>query len=79
MSHGGVFLTGGIARQIIPALKTGTFRAAFEDKAPHSALLRAMPVQVVTHPMAALIGLSAYARMPSRFGVTTAGRRWILD
>lgn len=79
MSRGGVFLTGGIARQIIPALKTGAFRAAFEDKAPHSALLRAMPVQVVTHPMAALIGLSAYARMPSRFGVTTAGRRWILD
>ncbi len=79
MSRGGVYLTGGIARQIIPALDTGAFRAAFEDKAPHTALLRAMPVRVVTHPMAALVGLSAYTRMPASFGVTTAGRRWILD
>ena len=40
-SRGGVFLTGGIAQKIVPALKTANFRAAFEDKAPHSALMRA--------------------------------------
>lgn len=76
MSRGGVFLTGGIAQKIVPALKDGAFRAAFEDKAPHSELLRSMPVYVITHPLAALAGLAAYARTPSLFGVQTNGRRW---
>jgi glucokinase len=76
MSRGGIYLTGGIAQKIVPALKQGAFRAAFEDKAPHSALMRGMPVYVITHPLAALAGLAAYARMPARFGVSTAGRRW---
>ncbi|TIM67219.1 MAG: glucokinase, partial [Mesorhizobium sp.] len=76
MSRGGVFLTGGIAQKILPALKTGNFRAAFEDKAPHSELMRTMPVYVITHPLAALSGLAAFARNPSLFGVQTAGRRW---
>lgn len=76
MSRGGVFLTGGIAQKILPALKTGEFRAAFEDKAPHSEMMRTMPVYVITHPLAALSGLAAYARNPSLFGVQTAGRRW---
>jgi glucokinase len=76
MSRGGVYLTGGIAQKIVPALKNGTFRAAFEDKAPHRELLRSMPVYVITHPLAALAGLAAYARTPALFGVETAGRRW---
>lgn len=76
MSRGGVFLTGGIAQKIVPALKTGSFRTAFEDKAPHGALMRAMPVNVVIHPFAAMVGLAACAAEPGRFGVETAGRRW---
>lgn len=76
MSRGGVFLTGGIAPKILPALARGNFRAAFEDKAPHGALLAAMPVCVITDPRAALAGLAAFARTPQRFGVETAGRRW---
>lgn len=75
-SRGGVYLSGGIAQKIVPALKTGLFRAAFEDKAPHSALMRTMPVYVMTHPLAALAGLAAYARAPFRFGIETLGRRW---
>ena len=67
-SRGGVFLTGGIAQKIVPALQaTGNFRAAFEDKAPHSALMRSMPVYVITHPLAALAGPAAYARAARRF------------
>jgi glucokinase len=76
MSRGGVYLTGGIAQKIVPALQTGEFRAAFEDKAPHKELMRDMPVYVITHPLAALAGLAAYARTPVRFGVETTGRRW---
>lgn len=76
MSRGGVYLTGGIAQKIVSALKNGKFRAAFEDKAPHSALLAAMPVFVIMNPLAALNGLAAFARTPGRFGVETRGRRW---
>ena len=76
MSRGGVFLTGGIVQKILPALKAGNFRAAFEDKAPHSALMRTMPIYVVTQPLAALSGLAAFARTPTCFGVETNGRRW---
>ncbi|MGB3503347.1 MAG: glucokinase [Mesorhizobium sp.] len=76
MSRGGVYLTGGIAQKIVPALLQSGFRQAFEDKAPHSALMRDMPIFVITHPLAAIMGLAAYARMPARFGIETGGRRW---
>jgi glucokinase len=75
-SHGGVFLTGGIAQKIVPALKAENFRQAFEDKAPHIAMMRSMPIYVITEPLAALAGLAAYARRPDDFGVETRGRYW---
>ena len=76
MARGGVYLAGGISQKILPALRGPEFRAAFEDKAPHNELLRSIPTFVVTHPMAALAGLAAFARMPDRFGVASEGRRW---
>lgn len=76
MARGGVYLAGGISQKIIPALRLPEFRAAFEDKAPHKALMRSIPTHVVTHPQAALAGLSSYARTPSDFGLTLDGRRW---
>lgn len=75
-SKGGVFLTGGIAQKIVPALKTGNFREAFEDKAPHQELMASMPVYVITHPLGALAGLAAFARTPELFGIETGDRRW---
>ena len=75
-SQGGVFLTGGIAQKILPALKQPNFRAAFEDKAPHSRMMRGIPVYVITAPLAALAGLAAFARRPGDFGVETRGRHW---
>ncbi|HEV7253151.1 MAG TPA: glucokinase [Mesorhizobium sp.] len=77
-STGGVYLSGGIAQKIVPLLNRPLFREAFEDKAPHRELMRAMPVSVVTHPLAALIGLAAYAAAPHAFGVETGGRRWTM-
>lgn len=76
MARGGVYLAGGISQKIVPALRRPEFRAAFEDKAPHSALMREIPTFVITHPQAALAGLAAYARTPTNFGVATDGRRW---
>ena len=76
MAKGGVYLAGGISQKIIPALKQPEFRAAFEDKAPHTELMRLIPTFVVTHPLAALAGLGSYARTPSAYGISTQGRRW---
>ncbi|MCL7997019.1 glucokinase [Brucella sp. 21LCYQ03] len=78
-AHGGVYLSGGIPQRILSALQAGSFRAAFEDKAPHSHFMREIPVRVVVHPLAALSGLSAFARAPTRFEVATKGRRWRID
>lgn len=77
MARGGVFIAGGIFQRIIPILKTAQLRAAFEDKAPHSALMREIPLFVVTEPLAALAGLATYARTPRFFGLETTGRRWV--
>ncbi|SOE17857.1 glucokinase [Hoeflea halophila] len=76
MARGGVYLAGGIVQKILPALNQPRFREAFEDKAPHSQILKTIPTFVITHPLAALSGLAAYARTPVRFGVATEGRRW---
>ena len=76
MAQGGVYLSGGIPQRILTALRTGSFRTAFEDKAPHQLILKSIPVYVITHPRAAIAGLSAYARTPSRFDIHTDGRRW---
>jgi hypothetical protein len=62
MARGGVYLAGGISQKILSALMKPEFRAAFEDKAPHSALMRTIPSFAVVHPMAALSGLAAFAR-----------------
>ncbi|HDZ74415.1 MAG TPA: glucokinase [Aurantimonas coralicida] len=77
MARGGVFIAGGIFQRIIPILKSEQLRAAFEDKAPHSALMREIPLFVVTEPLAALAGLATYARTPRFFGLETTGRRWV--
>ncbi len=76
MARGGVYLSGGIPQKILPALQKPEFRAAFEDKAPHTEMMRTIPTHVVTHPLAALSGLATYARKPASFGLATDGRRW---
>lgn len=76
MARGGVYLSGGIAQIILPVLRHPGFRAAFEDKAPHSEIMGKIPTYVVTHRLAALKGLASFARTPVRFGVAMEDRRW---
>jgi glucokinase len=76
MARGGVYLSGGIAQKIVSVLKSGGMRQAFDDKAPHSASMKTIPVFVVTHPLAAVAGLSAYAVNPSGFNLNLRGKRW---
>ena len=60
MSTGGVYLAGGIPAHVLPLLGNGRFLDAFAAKGRFAALLRAMPVHVVT-ARAALLGAAHYA------------------
>lgn len=48
LPRGGVFLAGGIAEKILPAMNNGEFIAAFNDKAHHTRIVERMPVHLVT-------------------------------
>lgn len=58
----GVFVGGGIAPQILPALQDGRFIEAFRDKGPMSELAANIPVYVVLMPEAALLGAAVFAQ-----------------
>ncbi len=58
---GAVFLGGGIAPKILPALQDGSFVRAFTAKGPMRDLLAAVPVHVILNPQAGLIGAAVYA------------------
>ncbi len=77
MARGGVFVAGGISPKIITAFMGEEFRSAFEDKAPHQALMKTISTFVITHPQAALVGLANFACAPDSFRIALADRRWI--
>jgi glucokinase len=77
LARGGVYLAGGIAQKLLPAIDPVRFRAAFTDKAPHRAILSEIPVLVMTHPTAALEGLAAWVREPEKFSLEGATRRFV--
>jgi len=62
LSTGGVFIGGGIAPKILPALTDGRFINAFVSKPPHTGLLAAIPVHVIINADAGLIGAAVSAR-----------------
>jgi glucokinase len=61
MATAGVYVGGGIAPKILPALERGAFMAAFLDKDPMTDLLRTLPVTVILNPAAGLIGAAVRA------------------
>ena len=58
----GVFVGGGIAPKILPALQDGTFIEAFRAKGLMSALVRKVPVKVILSPEAGLLGAAMHAQ-----------------
>jgi len=56
LAHGGVYIAGGIAPKILPALQHGEFLDSFLNKAPMSHLLHTMPVWVVNNEKVGLLG-----------------------
>ncbi len=61
VATGGVFVGGGIAPKILPALTTGAFMQAFNEKPPLTPLLEAMPVKVILNAEAGLLGAAVCA------------------
>jgi glucokinase len=61
VSTGGVFIGGGIAPKILPALTTGAFLRAFRAKPPLDVMLAAMPVKVILNAEAGLLGAAVFA------------------
>lgn len=59
---GGVYLTGGVVAGLGDALDAGAFRRGFEDKAPFSTDLAAVPVHRILHPYPALAGMARLAQ-----------------
>lgn len=62
LSLGGLYLGGGIAPKILPALQEGEFLAAYKAKGRFDALLSSIPVRVVLNEDTALLGALDYAR-----------------
>ncbi|MEE2636229.1 MAG: glucokinase [Acidobacteriota bacterium] len=61
LSTAGVFVGGGIAPHLGPALHTGGFTDAFVNKGPMRSLLDPIPVWVVLHEETALLGAAIAA------------------
>jgi glucokinase len=61
VATGGVFVGGGIAPKILPALQTGLFMESFLAKDPMRPLLAGMPVSVILNQQAALLGSAVRA------------------
>ncbi len=61
VTRGGVFIGGGIAPRILPALERGRFIDAFRAKDPMTPLLEAMPVGVILNPDGGLLGAAVFA------------------
>jgi glucokinase len=61
VATGGVFIGGGIAPKILPALTGGAFIRAFVSKPPLDAMLKRMPVKIILNADAALLGAAVFA------------------
>ncbi|HZR81858.1 MAG TPA: glucokinase [Candidatus Binatia bacterium] len=62
LTAGGVYVGGGIAPKILPALKRGTFMRGFTDKGRFAGYVGGIDVRVCLNPRAALIGSANFAR-----------------
>lgn len=63
MATAGVYIGGGIAPKILPAIESGRFMTAFLDKEPMVDLLRTIPVRVILNSSAGLLGAAVRASM----------------
>lgn len=70
LAHHGVYLAGGIAPRIAPALTGPTFMTAFTAKGRLSPLVAAMPVRVILNEKVGLLGAARYAVAQTQMGLS---------
>ncbi len=58
----GIYVGGGIAPKILPALRDGRFLEAFRAKEPMADLVATIPVAVILNPDAGLIGAAVHGQ-----------------
>jgi len=61
VATGGVYIGGGIAPKILPALTSGTFMSAFRAKPPFEPMLDRIPVRVILNAETGLLGAAVFA------------------
>jgi len=61
VATGGVYVGGGIAPKILPAMENGTFLDAFHAKGVMKDLVATIPVSVILNPDAGLTGAAVHA------------------
>jgi glucokinase len=61
VATGGLFVGGGIAPKILPAMTNGTFMRAFLAKPPLEAMVKKMPVKIILNAQAGLLGAAVFA------------------
>jgi len=58
----GIYIGGGIAPKILPVLQSGLFLDAFRTKGEMADLVARVPVKVILHPDAGLLGAALYGQ-----------------
>ena len=76
LAKGGVYIGGGVVPRFAGRIAASPFRAAFEDKAPHAAIMAEIPTFLITEQRPAVAGMASFATMPERFAVDLSGRRF---
>jgi glucokinase len=66
LTTAGLYLGGGIAAKILPAMRSGVFIEAFLAKSPMHELLTRMPVRLILNPEAGLLGAAVHAQQMAR-------------
>ncbi len=66
LATSGLYVGGGIAPKILPAIRSGPFMEAFLSKEPMRELLTMVPVKVIVNADAGLIGAAVHAAEMSR-------------
>ncbi len=61
LPRGGVYLAGGIAAKVLPALQRGAFLTGFNAKDEHADIAAGMPIHVAIDPALGLRGAAALA------------------
>lgn len=71
MATGGIYLSGGVIRSLLPYLRNDSFQHAFSDKGRMGRLLKRIPVHVITMPEPGQEGITRLALQATNVDAAT--------